>query len=238
MERSKGRQILLSALVALGAVPGILAPRAAHAQFLLENVQASPALPAEGEPFTISADLVVDGIGGAAPPEIDGTVIQLPVAANINTEFGPLTLHVTWTLPALPAGFYMLDINLNGFESLYSALTVRPRSTLLGLVGGRFQVSLAAGAEGAAPNAVQLSDSGGYYTFFSSSDVEITAKIVDGRAVNDHFWVFIASMTNTPFAVTITDTSVAGCVAASNCPARTYTNAAGTNQNFIDVGAF
>ncbi|HVR06813.1 MAG TPA: hypothetical protein VMW75_02095, partial [Thermoanaerobaculia bacterium] len=108
----------------------------------------------------------------------------------------------------------------------------------LGLIGGRFQVAVAALEAGATPAGVPLSDSGGYFTFFDPSNIELTFKVIDGRAVNGHYWVFVASMTDTPLTITVTDTQAAGCGGGHSCPTRTYTNPPHTNQNFIDVVAF
>jgi hypothetical protein len=90
-------------------------------------------------------------------------------------------------------------------------------------------------------SAVAVSDAAGYFWFFDSADLELTVKILDGRPVDSHFWVFIASMTDQPYTVTVTDTA-GGCAPApaapSPCPTRRYVNPAHRNQNFIDVGAF
>jgi hypothetical protein len=238
MHRMERKYSLFLAVVMAGA--GLVgATPLARAQ-PLPTVRVSPALPAEGDAMVISADFYIRAAGaGPAPASVSFNQINLPVTAY-SPWWAPYSQqHFEWPLPALPAGAYTFNISVNGIpDSVVGGLTVRPRTAALGLAGGRFQVTLAAGQAGANPAAVQLSDAGGYFSFFSSADVEITVKMVDGRPVNGRFWVFIASMTTTPFTVTIVDTSVAGCVAAANCPARTYTNPAGSNRNFIDVSAF
>ena len=62
-------------------------------------------------------------------------------------------------------------------------------------------------------------------------------KVLDGRAVNGRFWVFAASMSDRPFTLTIVDTA-GGCLPLGTCQQRQYTEVAGHNRNFIDVGAF
>jgi hypothetical protein len=239
MGRTERRFSLVVALVIVGTVLAGVPGAQGEVPCPGPLEQVLPALPVEGDPLVISACIYLDGIGGATAASINGDQIDLPVSAYINTQFGFFPVIFEWSLPSLPAGTYTLDFNINGFAyPLPSTLTVRPRTGSLGLVDGRFRVTVAAQQPGASPTAVQLSNSGGYYTYFNPADVEITVKMVDGRQVNGHFWVFIASMTDTPFTASIVDTSVPGCLAAASCPTRTYTNPSRRNQNFIDVDAF
>jgi len=55
-------------------------------------------------------------------------------------------------------------------------------------------------------------------------------KVLDGRALNDHFWLFYGSLTNVEFDLTVTDT-VTG-------QERTYHNPAGTMASRADTEAF
>ena len=45
----------------------------------------------------------------------------------------------------------------------------------------------------------------GFFWFFSSSNVEMVIKVLDGCGVNQRFWVFYAATTNVYFTVTVTD---------------------------------
>lgn len=51
-----------------------------------------------------------------------------------------------------------------------------------------------------------LSDQSGYFWFFESTNVEIVVKVLDGCAINDHFWVFASGLTNVEVGITVTDT--------------------------------
>jgi hypothetical protein len=148
-------------------------------------------------------------------------------------------VHLVFNLPALPVGYYTVVTDVEGVPNF--GFAVRPHTATLDLAS-RFLVSVTDQQPGATPTAVRLSDAGGYFWFFDPADIEITVKIVDGRTINNRFWVFIASMTDTPLAVTVTDTSVQGCVpggsGSSACPFKTYSTTTRTNQNFIDVNAF
>ena len=82
----------------------------------------------------------------------------------------------------------------------------------------------------------------GTFSFFGSSNVEVTVKVLDGRAINGYFWVFAASMTDRPYTLTVID-SADGCLdlagdPLANCPLRHYGAPAGQNRNFIDTAAF
>jgi hypothetical protein len=204
-----------------------------------DELNLSPALPSEGDAMTIGLDTVT-------PPAVAGLVelvgheITLHVAViptSPRPPGGPE--HLVFNLPYLPAGPYTVFVD-DGINPAF-AFVVRPRTATLDLAQ-RFQVSVADQQLGATPNAVRLSDAGGYFWFFSPTDIEITVKIVDGRVVNNHFWVFVASMTDTPLAITVIDTSPQGCqpggTGAAACPSKTYATTTRTNQNFIDVNAF
>ena len=67
--------------------------------------------------------------------------------------------------------------------------------------------------------AVSLTSDTGYFWFFSSNNVEMVIKVVDGRPVNNRFWVFAGGLTDVKAVVTVTDTQT-GAV-------KTYTNPQG-----------
>ena len=79
------------------------------------------------------------------------------------------------------------------------------------LVDSRFTVSagfkLADGDQGVA-HAVPLGDGNrsGYYWFFDVSNAEVVVKMIDGCAVNGHFWFFAAGLTNLEVEIEIIDT--------------------------------
>ena len=78
---------------------------------------------------------------------------------------------------------------------------------------------------------VSLTTDTGYFWFFSSANVEVMVKVVDGRGVNGKFWVFAAGLTNVDTLIRITDTQT-GAV-------RTYRNPPNTAfQPIQDTSAF
>ncbi len=118
-------------------------------------------------------------------------------------------------------------------------------STTLCLNNGRFKVqtqwttpqsqsktgeAFALSGSGAG-QAVALTPDTGYFWFFSSNNVEMVVKAVDGRALNSRFWVFAGGLTNVNVVMTVTDTAT-GVV-------KTYTNPQGTAfQPIQDTSAF
>jgi hypothetical protein len=104
------------------------------------------------------------------------------------------------------------------------------------LLDSEFAVTVAFQATATSPSlpghAVQLSADGGYYWFFGPDDTELVVKIIDGRTVNGHIWVFYASLTNVEFDLTVTDS-----FSASHA-SHTYHNPAGTLASAADTSAF
>ncbi|MBW8877448.1 MAG: hypothetical protein JF614_20985 [Acidobacteria bacterium] len=86
--------------------------------------------------------------------------------------------------------------------------TCSPAATRLCLDGNRFQAEVSwtvPGLGSGAGQAVPLTDDSGLFWFFSSSNLELTVKVLDGRAVNRHFWVFYGGLSTVEYTLTITD---------------------------------
>lgn len=62
-----------------------------------------------------------------------------------------------------------------------------------------------AGSSGDAVAFPRTDDSGVFY-FFDPNNWELLIKVLDGCAVNDHFWVFYGATTNVEYEVKVTDT--------------------------------
>jgi hypothetical protein len=108
-----------------------------------------------------------------------------------------------------------------------------PAGTSLCVGGGRFRIDVAwtdfQGNSGAGQPVALTSDTG-YFWFFSPSNVELVLKVLDGRAINGHFWVFYGALSDVTYTITVTDTQT-GTV-------RTYTNSSGTFGSLGDTAAF
>src|SRR5215470_16531105 len=109
-----------------------------------------------------------------------------------------------------------------------------PTTTALCLNGSRFKVSVAwqvpaQGTSGVGTGTALTSDTGEFW-FFSANNIELVVKVVDGRAFNNHFWVFYGALSNVQYTITVTDT-VTGAV-------KTYSNPQGSLASVADTLAF
>ncbi len=107
-------------------------------------------------------------------------------------------------------------------------------ATTLCLNGGRFNVHVTwttSDARSGAGQAVAVTGDTGIFWFFSSGNIEMIVKIVDGRAVNSHFWVFAGGLTDVDVVMTVLDTQTG--------LSRTYHNPQGhAFQPIQDTGTF
>ncbi len=100
------------------------------------------------------------------------------------------------------------------------------------LQDGRFRVRATwtdfSGNQGVG-KAVRLTADTGYFWFFGADNVEVVLKVLDGRPVNDHFWVFYGALSSVEYVLTVTDT-VTGV-------SRTYRNPSGELASRADTRA-
>ncbi len=80
----------------------------------------------------------------------------------------------------------------------------------LELSGGRFRVRArwlpAAGEDWIDASSAALGGGhAGYFWFFGPTNVELLVKVLDGRAVNGHLWVFAAGLSGLSYRITVTD---------------------------------
>jgi hypothetical protein len=123
-----------------------------------------------------------------------------------------------------------LELSQSGFDPPLEGC--QPGATSLCLLGNQFEVRLAfstSSVQGAG-NSVQLNQRAGYFTFFDSTNPEILLKMIDGRPVNNHFWLFYGALSSVGYVITATDT-VTG-------EAAFYCNPTGTFRSWSDTLAF
>ena len=105
--------------------------------------------------------------------------------------------------------------------------------TRLCLADGRFALEVTwtdfQGGSGPGHARTLLGDSG-YFWFFDDDNVELVVKVLDGRAINDRFWLFYGSLTNVGFELKVTDL-VSGRT-------ETYINPSGVFASAADLEAF
>lgn len=108
-----------------------------------------------------------------------------------------------------------------------------PSSTRLCLNGDRFAVEISwkdfEGKTGVG-KAVEMTGGTGYFWFFNESNVEVVLKVLDGRPVNGHHWVFYGALSSVEYTITVTDTQTGEI--------NTYRNPSGRLASVADTGAF
>jgi len=122
--------------------------------------------------------------------------------------------------------FFAADDGIHGEEPWVLALAgggCMPSAQALCLNGGRFRVVADwrdfQGNRGDG-HAVALTGDTGYFWFFNASNVEVVLKVLDGRGVNGHFWVFYGALSNVEYALTVTDTETGAVRRYENPPRR------------------
>jgi ELWxxDGT repeat protein len=119
-----------------------------------------------------------------------------------------------WSLPAAGAG-------------------CQPAADRLCLGNGRFAVTVAwrdfAGNTGTGQAIPLTADTGGFW-FFSPENLELAVKVLDGRALNNAFWVFYGALSNVEYEITVTDTETG--------LTRRYQNPAGQLASVGDTRGF
>ena len=119
-----------------------------------------------------------------------------------------------------------------GPDDTFTACT--PDDATLCLNSSRFRVQtqwVTSDGRTGGGHAVALTEDTGYFWFFSSNNVEMIVKVLDGRALNNNFWFFAGGLTNVKVFITVTDTQ-AGLV-------KVYLNPQATAfQPIQDTGPF
>jgi len=121
------------------------------------------------------------------------------------------------------------------------ASTVPPSPCIAGpetlcLADGRFRVEVDwqgfAGGRGSG-KAVPATDDSGLFWFFREDNLELTVKVLDGRPLDGHWWVFYGALTNVAFDLRVTDTTTGRELRYSN-PARNFASRGDTSA-FADT---
>jgi hypothetical protein len=108
-----------------------------------------------------------------------------------------------------------------------------PDANSLCLNNGRFKVTASySSAQGSGTvTAIPGTSDTGQFWFFSSQNVEMVVKVLNGCGFNQRYWVFAGGLTNVQVTMTVTD--------MSNATVKTYTNPLNTAfQPIQDTAAF
>jgi len=226
------------ALILLSA----LAPAGAAAQGWVSEIRSLPSSPTTLDRVQIAVT-VIGCVTVDWPPKVSASTIRIDLAAWQCPAGIPFTEYdLPFVVGPLAAGTYTLAVYMQGNPAqsspgnvvawpVFTVTQGTPAPALL-LDQGRFAVTVTIQdpRTAASANAIASSDLSGYFSFFDPSNVELTVKVLDGRPVNGHFWIFVASMTDVGFTMAVEDTTTHAV--------RTYVSPPSTNRNFIDVNAF
>ncbi len=108
-----------------------------------------------------------------------------------------------------------------------------PSEQRLCLQDGRFSIEASwrdPSSHSGAATALPLSGNSGAFWFFDAANLEAVVKLLDGRAVNDRFWLFAGSLSNLGYDLQVSDTETR--------TTRRYTNPPGQFSSLSDVEAF
>lgn len=236
------RRILLTALSAFA----LALPAAAQPTWIAESVLVEPRFPTASDPIR----LTLAGRGQCVsfhPRYEDATgavVVDIELHDCVSVP-GYHPIRDTVEIGPLPAGRHVVEVPTwtNPPAVLRESIEVSPDDGRLHLraadedhfvVEASFRLPGETGLR-TAPGVRHTRDAGSFY-FFDPENVEVTAKIVDGRAVNGHWWVFLANMTTLELEIEVTRCPPDGLPVP--CVTKTYVQPPGQNRNFLDTSTF
>jgi ELWxxDGT repeat protein len=174
-----------------------------------------------------------DGEHGVELWESDGT----PTGTRMVQDLAPgaVSSHPAEMTAAGSRLFFAADDGVWGREPWTLTLGVQgcqPSQTALCL-GDRYRVEAHwrdfEDRRGAG-HAVALTADTGTFWFFDPANVEVILKVLDGRGVNGHVWVFYGALSSVEYTLTVTDTMTGA--------ARRYVNPSGRLGSVADTDAF
>jgi hypothetical protein len=119
-------------------------------------------------------------------------------------EIAPGFGHNTWPEATIRDGFAFLLGQRYGSQTL-----CKPSAKRLCLRDGRFAIEARwrdfENRTGSAQVADERRSDSGLLWFFRADNWEVMVKVLDGCALNGHFWFFLAAATNVEYTVTVRD---------------------------------
>jgi len=145
----------------------------------------------------------------------------------------------------LRAGAWEVQAWLDGQPYATTSLTVEASPTLVAIgsfeyFGTNFRIQVEwrdprNGQVAKAPG-LALSDRAAQFWFFDPGNPEVTVKILDGRTVNDHHWLFASTLSTVELTLRVTE-CIEGDPPSCSAP-REYHVPAGTGLDVVDLRAF
>ncbi len=169
----------------------------------------------------------VDGVSGLEPWTSDGTAAGTARLSDLQPGF----------LPSSPSSFRAAGENVYfaaGNEEAGFELWATPRQGGCDscVLNGRFKITARWIEDGVATAAQPIlhSDETILFWFFSRSNTELLVKMVDGRGLNDHYWLYYGALSDLEYEIQVEDLH-SGAV-------RTYRNPRGNLCGGADIRAF
>ena len=189
----------------------------------LTSLRISKIVVRPGEPDTLFAASNAGGVFRSS----DGARTWSPLREGLtNTDVAALAFDSSgrYLYAGTADGVFVLD--------LASAGCGDPSALCLNQDRFRVRVTWRVDSQGTSgvANPVPLADDTGAVWFFTPNNLELMIKVVDGRVVNGHFWVFYGALSDVAYEITVTDTTTG--------QVRTYVNAQGTVASRADTSAF
>jgi ELWxxDGT repeat protein len=151
-----------------------------------------------------------DGVHGEELWQTDGTEAGTRMVQDLWP--GGVGARPDWLVAAEGYLYFLADNGLTGREVWALPLggaRCQAGDDRLCLNNGRFQAEAVwrdfQGGSGTG-RAVPLTSDTGYFWFFNPANVEAVLKVLDGRGVNGHHWVFYGALSNVEYNLTVTDT--------------------------------
>ena len=127
-----------------------------------------------------------------------GDIEALPTGEGMSPAF----LALAGGLPATyaePPGHLLFTKSGTACQAEHDVLCLRDDRFTVTVEWGDFT-----GGRGLGQTVPLTDDTGGFW-FFDPENLELLVKVIDGRELNGHFWVFYGALTNTEFTLTVTD---------------------------------
>lgn len=180
------------------------------------------------------------GLYFSSPSPANLQQILVSIGNNINSQYqlsytSTAAAGVSHTLQVVTTTSSGTSSATKSFMCQSQSQTCTPGGPNLCLTGNRFRVQVNwrnpydGGSTGVGTSVPFTSDTGCFW-FFTSSNLELILKILDGRASNGKFWVFYGALSDVEYTITITDTQT-GLV-------RQYYNPPRNLASVADINAF
>jgi hypothetical protein len=176
----------------------------------------NPAAPPLGTRLRLKANVDMSGY----PPEVQ-KIFQamktygLILADNGSDMYVQGTYDTRWNNDVLNPAFGSLtaadfEVVQLGWKGPAAQVPCVTADTQLCLAGSRFAVTtqyiLPDGTSGPGHRIPLTADTGAFW-FFTGANLEMLLKVLDGCALDNHFWVFAAGLTNAQVVITVIDTT-------------------------------